>query len=550
MSGFERRAAAALADPLKRANVPPVRRAGGRQPRPRARAASTSRRSATGRRGGPVARRSPTSRRCSTRSRRSSRRPGPSSTGPPRAPMRRAYVTEVVLRHGRMVVKGKSMAAEEIGLNERLEAAGVEVVETDLGEFIVQTAGEAPEHIIIPAIHKTTDQVRELFEPLAGTPDRRRPGRAHGLRPRPPARAASSRRRSGSPASTSRSPRPARSCSSRTRATAACARRSLRCTSRSWGWSASSPTWPTWRCSCRSSPAPGTGQKITSYVTLLNGPRRGDEEDGPEEMHVVILDNGRSRVRETPYRSVAQLHPLRRLPERLPRLPPGRRAPPTAGCTAGPIGAVLTPLLHGDQELGPRLVAVRRVRRRVPGQDPAARAAPRPAPRPRRRLGGRARAAGVSPVELRLEPAPALPAHGPAGRAGPRAASASFAAGRGRETSRCTGDRASSRASSRPSAGTSTTAAPRSRSLRGEGVSVTPCLALIAETGTAVVSARLSAGRRRGSSTPCTSSRRLAGAARPRPRGRASSSSAPSWRRRRRSRSSPARAAPPTSSRT
>ena len=70
----------------------------------------------------------------------------------------------------RMAVKGKSMAAEEIGLNERLEAAGVEVVETDLGEFIVQTAGEAPEHIIIPAIHKTTDQVRELFEPLAGRP--------------------------------------------------------------------------------------------------------------------------------------------------------------------------------------------------------------------------------------------------------------------------------------------------------------------------------------------------------------------------------------------
>ena len=51
------------------------------------------------------------------------------------------YVTEVVLRHGRMAVKSKSMASEEIGLNEHLEAAGVEVVETDLGEFIVQTAG-------------------------------------------------------------------------------------------------------------------------------------------------------------------------------------------------------------------------------------------------------------------------------------------------------------------------------------------------------------------------------------------------------------------------
>jgi len=60
-----------------------------------------------------------------------------------------SYITGVVLRHGREVVKGKSMAAEEIGLNERLQAAGIDVVETDLGEFIVQTAGEAPEHIVL-----------------------------------------------------------------------------------------------------------------------------------------------------------------------------------------------------------------------------------------------------------------------------------------------------------------------------------------------------------------------------------------------------------------
>ena len=76
----------------------------------------------------------------------------------------------MVARHGREVVKGKSMAAEEIGLNERLAADGVDVVETDLGEFIVQTAGEPPEHIIIPAIHKSRDDVRRLLEPLAGRP--------------------------------------------------------------------------------------------------------------------------------------------------------------------------------------------------------------------------------------------------------------------------------------------------------------------------------------------------------------------------------------------
>ena len=88
-----------------------------------------------------------------------------------------AYITGVVLRHGREVVKGKSMASEEIGLNERLQAAGVDVVETDLGEFIVQTAGEAPEHIIIPAIHKSRADVRDAARAA------RRPRRSATIRP-------------------------------------------------------------------------------------------------------------------------------------------------------------------------------------------------------------------------------------------------------------------------------------------------------------------------------------------------------------------------------
>ena len=168
MSGFESRAAAALADPHKRANVPrfaeraadnrvrglggvdfEALRAAGEAARSRAIADLPALLDSLQEKleaAGAVVHRAP--------------------TGADAA----AYVTDVVLRHGRMAVKGKSMAAEEIGLNERLEAAGVEVVETDLGEFIVQTAGEAPEHIIIPAIHKTTDQVRDLFEPLAGRP--------------------------------------------------------------------------------------------------------------------------------------------------------------------------------------------------------------------------------------------------------------------------------------------------------------------------------------------------------------------------------------------
>ena len=63
----------------------------------------------------------------------------------------------------RLVAKGKSMVSEEMGLNSVLEEAGIEVAETDLGEYIIQLAGESPSHIIAPAIHKTREQITELF---------------------------------------------------------------------------------------------------------------------------------------------------------------------------------------------------------------------------------------------------------------------------------------------------------------------------------------------------------------------------------------------------
>jgi L-lactate dehydrogenase complex protein LldF len=98
----------------------------------------------------------------------------------------------------------------------------------------------------------------------------------------------------------------------------------------------------------------GTGQKITSYVTMLGGPRRGEEQDGPAEMHVVILDNGRSRVRETEYQSVLRCIRCGACQNVCPVY---RQVGGTAygWVYGGPIGAVLTPLLHpqdGLDELG------------------------------------------------------------------------------------------------------------------------------------------------------------------------------------------------------
>jgi len=75
------------------------------------------------------------------------------------------YVLDVARRRGvQRVVKSKSMATEEIALNEQLENAGLHVRETDLGEYIIQLAGERPAHILVPASHKTRQQVRALFD--------------------------------------------------------------------------------------------------------------------------------------------------------------------------------------------------------------------------------------------------------------------------------------------------------------------------------------------------------------------------------------------------
>ena len=78
------------------------------------------------------------------------------------------YVTDVASRAGGKVVKSKSMATEEIGLNDALAAAGCEVVETDLGEWIIQLAGETPSHIIIPALHRDRHTIRDVLIAEAG----------------------------------------------------------------------------------------------------------------------------------------------------------------------------------------------------------------------------------------------------------------------------------------------------------------------------------------------------------------------------------------------
>ncbi len=245
----------------------------------------------------------------------------------------------------KLAVKAKSMTTEEIHLNDALEQAGVRTVETDLGEFIVQIDRDRPSHIVTPIIHKDRQAVaramqRELGceyteDPVALTQIARRhlrdvfrrcdlgiTGVNFGI-------AASGAialcTNEGNGRMSITRPRVhvalmgVEKLIPRTRDLAVF----LKLLSRS-----------------------STGQPLTVYTTLLRGPRRADELDGPEELHIVLLDNGRSRLLGGELQSVLRCI---RCGACLNACPVYRNIGGHAYASVypGPIGALITPLLRG-----------------------------------------------------------------------------------------------------------------------------------------------------------------------------------------------------------
>ena len=241
----------------------------------------------------------------------------------------RAAIVEICRARGaRTVTKGKSMVSEEIGLNAALEAAGVKPIETDLGEYIIQLRGEVPSHIIAPAVHLTREQVEADFRRLHDHlhPDRDLSDAQLLLTE---ARAILRERFLAADVGI-------------TGANFLIAETgtSVIVTNEGNGdltqilpkvhivLAAIDKLVPTrndvaqlLRVLARSA----TGQEMSVYTTFSTGPRREDDPDGPEEYHVVLLDNGRSRHARRGVRGHAALHPLRRLHESLPGLSGGRR---------------------------------------------------------------------------------------------------------------------------------------------------------------------------------------------------------------------------------
>jgi L-lactate dehydrogenase complex protein LldF len=260
-------------------------------------------------------------------------------------------VLELARRHGvRRVVKSKSMISEEVGLNDALEAAGIEVVESDLGEYIIQLARETPSHIIAPAIHKTREQVGRLFQEKLGLPFTDDPAQMTA--------AARVRLReifltadlgvsgvnfgvaeTGSLTIVSNEGNVSLTVSA------------PRLHVAMMGIERLVPTLDDLAVMLQVLARSATGQKLSVYTDLITGPRRGREGelDGPQELHVVLLDNGRSRVLGS---EAAEILYCIRCGACLNVCPVYREIGGHAygSVYTGPVGAVLTPAIEG---LGP-----------------------------------------------------------------------------------------------------------------------------------------------------------------------------------------------------
>lgn len=261
------------------------------------------------------------------------------------------YVVELARARGAgLVAKSKSMATEEIKLNEALEAAGVEVVETDLGEWILQLAGQHPSHIIAPAVHLNKQQVADLFARESGgpVPVEREALVAHARRRLREKFAAAEIGVSGVNLAVAET---GTLCVVENEGNVRLVTALPRVHVAVMGMERVVADWDEAAHILQVLPMAAIGQDAANYVSLITGPRRPGETDGPEELHIVIVDGGRGALRGTEFQEALSCI---RCGACLYTCPMWRQVGGQAYGSpySGPIGAVITPLLegmHGDR---------------------------------------------------------------------------------------------------------------------------------------------------------------------------------------------------------
>lgn len=205
-------------------------------------------------------------------------------------------ILKLMERHEiKMVVKSKSMITEEIELNDALEKSGIETIETDLGEYIVQVAGEKPYHIVTPAMHKSKEDITKLFHEKFDTPEDSTPeDLTHFVRIKLRQKFVEAGAGitganfliadTGSIALTENEGNGMMSFSFPKIHIAIAGIEKIIGSYRDLQL-----FWPLLA-------SHGTGQDVTVYNSLVSGPRQTGEIDGPVEMYVVLLDNGRTEL--------------------------------------------------------------------------------------------------------------------------------------------------------------------------------------------------------------------------------------------------------------
>jgi L-lactate dehydrogenase complex protein LldF len=245
-------------------------------------------------------------------------------------------------------VKSKSMTSEEIHLNPALQAAGIEVTETDFGEYIIQVAGERPSHLVAPAVHHTRESVarvlsQHLGEPL---PDDARSLALTGRRVlREKFRAADLGITGANFAVAETGTIVLVTNEGNGRLTTTSPRVHVAL----MGMEKVIPRLADLPVFLKLLARAATGQTLSVYTTIITGPRRPGELDGPDEFHLVILDNGRSKILATPFRESLQCI---RCGACLNACPVYRRIGGHAygGVYSGPIGSILTPLFDSVKD--------------------------------------------------------------------------------------------------------------------------------------------------------------------------------------------------------
>ena len=203
-------------------------------------------------------------------------------------------VAEIAVQHGvRTATKSKSMVSEECGLNEALELAGVEVMETDLGEYILQLAHEAPSHIVAPVVHKNKEEISDLFAEKHQLP--RKTGIAELCREvREILRPAFLNADMGISGANFLVAETGSALIVTNEGNGRLVTTLPRVHVAITGIEKVVPTLEDVTTLLRLLPRSATGQSITNYVSVLTGTKDSTDPDGPEHFHIILLDNGRS----------------------------------------------------------------------------------------------------------------------------------------------------------------------------------------------------------------------------------------------------------------